>query len=109
MRNDKLKLLELKIKHLDEYMTTTMNSDLDELRRELKTEYDFIMKERTEGAIIRSKIKWWEDGERSTAYFLNLEKQRQSHNKIHKLVTLQGKTVDKDKDILECAVQFYET
>jgi len=44
----------------------------------LKIEYDDIYRELAEGAIIHSKATWYEKGERSNKYFLNLE----SHNKI---------------------------
>ena len=33
-----------------------------------------IMQYKTKGAIIRSKVMWYEDGERNTCYFYNLEK-----------------------------------
>ena len=36
---------------------------------------------------MRARAKYVEQGEKSTAYFLNLEKQRQSFNKITKLKT----------------------
>ena len=33
-----------------------------------------IMTYRTKGAILRSKVRWHEDGERNTKYFYSLEK-----------------------------------
>ena len=44
----------------------------------LKIECDDIYRDFAKGAIIRSKATWYEKGERSNKYFLNLE----SHNKI---------------------------
>ena len=32
------------------------------------------MQYKTKGAILRSKVRWYEDGERNTRYFYNLEK-----------------------------------
>ena len=39
-----------------------------------KSEYDRIQLHKARGAMIRSKCKWVEEGERNTRYFLNLEK-----------------------------------
>ena len=44
----------------------------------LKIECDDIYRDYAKGAIIQSKATWYEKGERSNKYFLNLE----SHNKI---------------------------
>ena len=40
----------------------------------LKLELEEIVKMRTKGAILRSKAKWYNEGEKNTQYFLNLEK-----------------------------------
>ena len=40
----------------------------------------------TRGVIIRSKIKWFEEGGKCTNYFLNLEKQNKEKPSIYKLV-----------------------
>ena len=57
---------------------------------ELDEIYDHI----AEGIRIRSKCDWYEHGEKSTKFFLNLEKQRGSQNAIKILV------ID-DKEITE--------
>ena len=36
-----------------------------------------LRKKKTEGAIIRSRVRWTEFGEKNTKYFLNLEKRQQ--------------------------------
>ena len=43
------------------------------------------MTEKTNGIIVRARARWHEHGERSTKYFLNLEKRKQ---KIHCLIIL---------------------
>ena len=47
----------------------------------LKSEYDSIYDDLAQGAIVRSKATWYEKGEKSNKYFLNLE----SHKKSKKL------------------------
>ena len=44
-----------------------------------------------------------EDGEKSSNYFLNLEKPRQTHNTISCLKDSEGKTKHSDDDILHIA------
>ena len=39
-----------------------------------------IMHFKTKGAILRSKVRWYDEGERNTRYFFNLENRRQSKN-----------------------------
>ena len=49
--------------------------------------YDHI----AEGTRIRSKCDWYEHGEKSTTFFLNLEKQRGSQNTIKNLLSMVKK------------------
>ena len=44
--------------------------------------YNYI----TEGAILRSKVRWYEEGEKLTKYFLNLEKSNRNKTSIKKLI-----------------------
>ena len=49
----------------------------------IETELQSIENESTHGIILRSKIKWAEDNEKNTTFFLNLEK----NNYTNKLIT----------------------
>ena len=60
--------------------------------QELLAEHDKIIRElessslqRTRGACLRSKARWFEWGERSSKYFLNLEKRNYQNKYINKL------------------------
>ena len=64
----------------------------EELNR-LKQEYENIVSKANEGAKIRSRVQWWEEGEKSTKYFHNLEK-RKAKDKMW------DKILDKDQNIL---------
>lgn len=46
-----------------------------------------------EGIIVRSRARWVEQGEKSTAYFLNLEKRNKKYNVIQKLKAADGEEV----------------
>ena len=56
-----------------------------------------MLKNKTQGQIIRSKYKWYTEGEQpSNKYFLNLEKVRYSNKTIKKLI-LEDKTIIRDQ------------
>ena len=57
---------------------------------------------------IRSKCDWYEHGEKSTIFFLNLEKQQGSQNTLKKLV-VDDKEITDQTHILEHIREFYET
>ena len=52
------------------------------------------------GNIIRSRVKWFEEGERSTKYFLNLEKRNYVSKLIPCLLSDQGKMIHNQSEIL---------
>ena len=56
---------------ITQYETTT-DKPSEEIYNQSKHE-NFI-ENRTKGAILRSKCDWYENGEKSTKFFLNLEK-----------------------------------
>ena len=51
---------------------------------------------------------WYEHSEKSTKFFLNLEKQRGAQNTVEKLIVDDKETTDQTH-ILECIKEFYET
>ena len=62
----------------------------------------------TYGAFLRSQSKWIEQGEKSTSFFLNLEKAHQNSNKITKLIDINSKKqYNSDKDILKDCASIY--
>ncbi|KAK3090919.1 hypothetical protein FSP39_015721 [Pinctada imbricata] len=102
-RKNKIQKLEEKLK--ENLKTLNPNDELiKQTEKELEKEYEF----KTKGAQIRSRIKWLEEGEKNTRYFLSLEKQRQIKKSITKLKDKNGiETTDQDK-ILEIEKEFYQ-
>ena len=84
-RNLLISSLERKINELDnEFMSTndsTLLIKIDALKKELEAE----VKYKTQGSIIRSRTQWYEEGEKSSKYFLNLEKRNYNNKRIIKL------------------------
>lgn len=77
--------------------------ELKQARNELDLIYDFKL----HGIIIRSRARWVEQGEKNTAYFLNLEKRNKTNNTIFKLLDNNGCIVDSHNSILQVLNQFY--
>ncbi|WP_284120951.1 hypothetical protein, partial [Klebsiella pneumoniae] len=63
---------------------------LNEAKETLESYYE----EKTRGVIIRARARWHEHGERSTKYFLNLEKLNHVKKHIRKLLICGAITSD---------------
>ena len=106
-------LLEREIALLEKHLDNSSNSNpsyhtVAERVFTLKQELEHILEYRTKGAIIRSKSQWYNEGEKNSAYFLNLEKRHFKQGTISQLKINDTDFVTTDKDILsECTV-FYK-
>lgn len=50
-------------------------NDLNKARlKEIKEKFELFYEEKTNGIIIRARARWQEHGEKSSKFFLNLEK-----------------------------------
>ena len=58
---------------ITQYETTT-DKPSEEIYNQSKLFHENLIENRTKGAILRSKCDWYENGEKSTKFFLNLEK-----------------------------------
>ncbi len=75
--------------------------------KEVKNELEKIDDEKIKGAIIRSKVQWYEEGEKSTKYFLGLEKNRSIKKHVQKLTLSNGETTTCPKEIMNIATSYY--
>ena len=107
--NNACKQLELMLDQVDKDIAQSNACSLDDIqrRRKLKEELDELYRKKSKGYQMRSRAKYVEDGERSTKYFLGLEKQRQIHNCISSLKNTNGQYVHSDKEILDTARQYH--
>ena len=74
---------------------------------EVKLKLEQISMHKTEGAMIRSKARWCEQGECSTHYFFNLEKRNRSNNYITKL-KVGDSTLVTPAEILKEELRYYQ-
>ena len=81
-----------------------LNTKLDNLNCELEK----IIEYRTKGAIMRSRIRWHNEGEKNTKYFLSLEKRHYKQGTISRLKKNENEYATSDKDILNVCEAFYK-
>lgn len=84
-----------------------LNADADKAEI-IQNELNAITTQRLNGAKIRSRAQWIEEGEKPTSFFFNLEQSKQANACISKLSTING-DITSDKDILEAAKLFYQS
>ena len=102
-----MRQLERTVDQLDrEIQSTTENEKFITERNAAKDKLDILYTDKAIGAQIRSKVKYIEEGERLPSYFLGVEKQRQSNNRI-KALTKDDVTYTDDDGILQIAKDFY--
>ena len=102
-----IRQLESTIHELDKKIQSNIEHEaLITERNYAKDKLDILYEDKAIGAQIRSKVKYIEEGERSTSYFIGIEKQRQSNNRI-KALTKDNITYTDDNGILEIAKDFY--
>ena len=106
-RREKLSALEEKIKECtvkcDEYPSPENLNDLEILQTEYDRQYEYI----AQGAIIRSRANWYEYGEKSNRYFLNLENYKKKSSCIRKLVVENDECTTDPKQIMSEIHNFY--
>ena len=99
--------LEKMVKRLEISISTNSNETLLEeyykYKNELESIYDFI----AEGIILRSKASWYEHGEKSYKYFLNLEKRNKAKSHLRKIINGDGHEVCDETEIRQKLKQFY--
>ena len=102
------KELEYLVDSLDEKYQETQKGDLLKTKQTLKAELDSIYTEKAKGYQIRSRSKWIEEGEKSSKYFLGLEKKHGALNCIESLRDEAGSLKTNDSDILNITHSFYK-
>ncbi len=73
---------------------------------DLQLQLDNLYRLKAEGAFVRSRRRWMEEGEQNTAYFFRLEKSHAKLNTIQKL-NIDGQIVDDPKKIARYCSDFY--
>ena len=109
-RKEKQLYLENKVINLEKKLSKSTNMSetlLTEHKRtqaELENLYDYI----ADGAILRSKARWYEEGEKNTKYFLSLETSNKSKSCIRKLIIDDSVEITDQAAVRKKIKTFYE-
>ena len=102
--------LENKVLDLEKQMVNspgisgTLVTDYEGAKTELENLYNYI----ADGAILPSKVRWYEEGEKCSNYFLSLEKRNKTSSCIRKLLTEDGQEITNPEHIRKEIKSFYE-
>ena len=92
---------------MEEKCDNNPNTENIEQLEILKLEHENIYEEFSKGAIIRSKATWYEKGEKSNKYFLNLESHLKAKSSVRKVFSEEELLVTDPKRILGVIEGFY--
>lgn len=109
-RNTIMKLYE-KLKSFRDICYSSPQSITDEQWDEyedINQEFDKYLEDRAQGARLRCKVKWFEQGERSSKYFFSLEKANSNSKMIRALQLSNGSTSYDNAEIMREQVSFYK-
>ena len=83
--------------------------NLEHERMTIKTEIEINALAAAQGAQVRSRTKFIEEGEKNTAYFFALEKAKTTTNTITSVITDNGNLITEQASILKEQTRFYKT
>ena len=80
-------------------------NNLEVAKQEYELLHDYIVR----GCIVRSRINWYENGEKNSKYFLNLEKTRRGKTAVRRLYDFTGKITVNPRSIINELRDYYQT
>ena len=107
-RKLKLEKTEYKLREAENHFVDNPNEE-NKLEFEIcKTNYEKAYEYITKGSILRSRVKWYEEGEKNTKYFLNLENHQKKKSCIRRIYNEHNKLISNPKEILKELNKFYQ-
>lgn len=103
-----LEKTEYKLREAEKHLVDNPNEE-NKLEFEIcKTNYEKAYEYITKGSILRSRVKWYEEGEKNTKYFLNLENHQKKKSCIRRIYNEHNKLISNPKEILKELNKFYQ-
>ena len=102
--------LETRISELESLLPSTPEVDSNVIHQNLhetRQKLDDLTAHEIRGIITRARLQWVEEGERSSKYFLGLEKCSAKKRSVTNLVTDEGASLTSQLDISRHVVDFY--
>ena len=108
-RRQNLKVIEDSLKQCEEDCSVFPSPENMEKMENIRNEYELFYDHLSRGAIVRSRATWFEQGEKSDKYFLNLETYKKSKSCIRKVFTKDGFLTSDPKRIMKEVEVFYSS
>lgn len=108
LKRDYAKEIQTELVKLDTQLCESPSEEAIVKYEKLKSDFNAIELEKTNGSILRSKANWTEYGERNTKFFHNLEKRNHNVKNISKLITADNTELTNEKEILQYEKDFYQ-
>ena len=110
---DYLESLGQRLAEVEEFINNSTEGDGNletklALQEQLKKELQYLYEKRGEGAMLRSKLRWTEQGEKPTRYFFNMEAKNFNQKTITELENSEGVKITRHKQILQEIENFYQ-
>ena len=84
-RREKITDIEASLKTCEENRQRSPSPENVEQLKILKSEYSSIYEYLSQGVIVRSRATWYEKGEKSNKWFLNLESHKKAKSPVRKV------------------------
>ena len=106
-KRERVSKIEKMLQTCEEQCSKCPSDENFEQLENLKIEYDDLYEDLAKGAIIRSKATWYEKGERSNKYFLNLESHNKSKSSVRKIFNGEGVLITDPQKVQQEIERFY--
>ena len=107
-KKNKIEIYEKKLQFFEQKLIVENTQENINRIEEIKNELEKHTIEITKGAMIRSRVRWCEEGEKHSKYFLNLEKRNHNNKTINKLQLENGNVIIDSEEILNQQKLFYK-
>ena len=108
-RKSRLVELENRLAELKNIITTNSSEEVITVYNNCKSDLEALYNYITEGIIMRSKSNWYEFGEKSSKYFLNLEKRNKAKSHACTIIMENNSEISEPQATLLCIKEFYST
>ena len=101
--------MENRLAELENIITMNSSEEVITVYNNCKSDLEALYNYITEGIIMHSKSNWYEFGEKSSKYFLNLEKRSKAKLHVRTIITENNSEISEPQAILLRIKDFYST
>jgi len=106
---NKIVNLQRKLEDTERELAKNHNEELVKEMVSIKKEFELVSEDKAKGAQTRARIKWIEEGEKNTKYFLSLEKSRAQKRIITQLKTDNGDVITGQERIMKGRIRHFSS